>query len=141
MPRGQPAWATLARPVAVVAAGTSGAGAVSIAEGATGFPVAVTPTGATGIAGSVPARAYLALQVRGREVAAGRADDRGRFALAGQVPAGAIATVRWGPCATGSGGDQHPRHKAAAHADNQNRDEAPTNGQGCSTAGDGAPDS
>ena len=140
VPRGQPAWASLARPVAVVAVGgTAGAGEVAVAEGVVGFPVAVTESGATGGAGSVPDGACLALLVHGRQVGHGRADDRGRFAVQGPVPRGAVATVRWAPCAGST--DQRHCHNTTPHQTNPNRDEAPTDGQGCSTAGDSGPDS
>ena len=137
VPRGRPAWVTLAQPVAVVAPGTGGAGAVSITEGETGFPVAVTESGATGGAGAAPGGDCVALKVHGQQVAAGKAGDHGRFALVGAVPAGAVATVRWAPC-TGNT-DQRDCHNGQVHAGNPNRDEARSDGQGCSGAGDAGP--
>lgn len=139
VPRGQVARVTLDHAVAVVGVGTGGAGEVEVAEGAAGFPVVVTTAGATGTAGAVPAGTCIALAVRGQQVAHGQADGHGRFALAGPVPAGAVAMIRWAPC-TGST-DQRRCHNATPHSRNPNRDEAPTDGQGCSTAGDAGPDS
>lgn len=135
VPRGQPAWASLARPVAVVAAETGGAGAVSATEGATGFPVSVTESGATGGAGSVPGGDCVALVVHGMRVAAGQADGHGRFSVTGAVPAGAVATIHWAPCVT----TQPYCRNATAHDSNPNRDEAQSDGQGCSSAGDAGP--
>ena len=137
VPHGRPAWATLARPVAVVADGTGGAGEVEVAEGAAGFPVVVTTAGATGTAGAVPAGTCIALAVRGQQVATGRASERGRFALAATVPRGAVATVRWAPCAGST--DQRDCHNRVAHQHNPNKDEARSGGQGCSGAGDAGP--
>ena len=140
VPAGRPAWATLARPVAVVEAGAAGAGTVSVVEGATGFPVSVTESGAAGSDGAVPGGDCLSLTVHGRQVAAGRADAHGRFALTGAVPTGAVATVRWGPCG-GSETGQRRCHNTTSHETNANQDEARSAGQGCSTAGDAGPDS
>ena len=143
VPRGRPVWVSLARPVAVVAAGgTGGAGQVSVTEGAVGFPISVATTGATGTSGAVPAGACVSLDAHGQQVAAGKADDHGRFALTGAVPRGAIATIRWSPCSS-QGGETDPKncHNRIPHQRNQNRDEARSQGQGCSTAGDAGPDS
>ena len=139
VPRGQPAWASLARAVAVVASGgtAGGSGEVEVAEGAAGFPVVVTTAGATGTAGAVPAGTCIALAVRGQQVATGRASERGRFALAATVPRGAVATVRWAPCAGST--DQRDCHNRVAHQHNPNKDEARSGGQGCSGAGDAGP--
>lgn len=139
VPAGRPAWATLDHAVAVVGGAGVGRGSVSVTEGTTGFPVAVTPAGAVGSAGSVPGGDCVAVAVHGRQVAAGRADDRGRFAVQGPVPRGAIATIRWAPCTSST--DQRHCHNTTPHERNPNRDEAPTDGQGCSTAGDAGPDS
>jgi hypothetical protein len=142
VPRGQVAWASLDHAVAVLpVGGTAGTGQVSVAEGAVGFPVAVSTTGATGEAGSVPDAACLSLEVRGHEVATGQADAHGRFAVVGQVPAGAVATIQWHPCAGST--DQRDCHNAAAHAGNPNKDEAASHvgDQGCAAAGDAGPDS
>ena len=142
VPRGQVAWASLDHAVAVVAESASGTGQVAVVEGATGFPVAVSTTGAASGAGSVPAGACVALTVHGRQVAAGRADDQGRFALAGAVPVGAVATVRWAPCG-GSEAEQTGCHNTTPHQHNPNKDEAASHvgDQGCAAAGDAGPDS
>lgn len=140
VPSGRPAWASLARPVAVVAAGGTGSGGeVSVAEGATGFPISVSTSGATGGAGSVPGGDCVSLEAHSQQVAAGKADAHGRFALAGAVPAGAVATIHWAPCATTQ--PVRPCHNTLPHSRNRNRDEARSDGQGCSTAGDTGPDS
>ena len=142
VPRGQPAWVTLNHAVAVVAGGTAGAGEVAVAEGVVGFPVAVTESGATGGAGSVPDGACLALLVHGRQVGHGQADAHGRFALQGPVPPGAVATVRWGPCSGDQYDQQHQCHNVVPHSRNPNKDEAADHTDaGCAPAGDAGPDS
>ena len=138
VPMGQVARVSLDHAVAVVAAGTTpGTGAVSVAEGATGFPVSVSTDGATGGTGSVPPGDCLDLEVHGHEVATGQAGEHGRFAIAGAVPAGAVATIRWAPCAGST--DQRDCHNRVAHQHNPNKDEARSGGQGCSGAGDAGP--
>lgn len=140
VPRGQVAWADLGRPVAVVAARSGGAGAVAVAEGVTGFPVSASTTGATGTAGAVPAGSCLGLEVHGQQVASGRADDHGRFSLAGAVPAGAVATVWWAPCGTGGEAGRRDCRNGQVHAGNPNRDEAASHSdRGCAAQGDAGP--
>ncbi len=135
VPAGRPAWVSLAKPVAVGGGATGSGGEVSVAEGATGFPISVSTSGATGGAGSVPAGVCVALLVHGQQVGHGRAGEHGRFAVTGQVPTGAVATIHWAPCTP-----THPHcHNGQAHLDNQNRDEARSDGQGCSSAGDDGP--
>ena len=136
VPRGQVARVSLDHAVAVVGVGAAGTGEVAVAEGATGFPVSVSTAGATGGSGSVPDGACLTLKVHGQQVAVGKADGRGRFALAGRVPEGAVATVRWAPC-TGSTDQRHHCHNAVAHQNNPNRDEAADHSDaGCAAQGD-----
>ena len=140
VPAGRPAWVTLAKPVAVVGVGAAGTGEVAVAEGASGFPVVVTTSGAAGGAGSVPGGDCVAVEVHGQQVGHGRAGAHGRFAVAGPVPAGAVATIRWAPCTDQTTRpSQHDCHNRTPHAGNQNRDEAHSDGQGCSTAGDDGP--
>ncbi len=140
VPMGQVARVSLDHAVAVVAAGTTpGTGAVSVAEGATGFPVSVSTDGATGGTGSVPPGDCLDLEVHGHEVATGQAGEHGRFAIAGAVPAGAVATIRWAPCGGSDEADQTGCHNSIPHQHNPNRDEARSAGQGCSSAGDAGP--
>ena len=140
VPRGQPAWASLAHPVAVVGGAGTGSGSVSVAEGAVGFPVSVTESGATGGAGSVPGGDCVALVVHGQQVATGQAGEHGRFALAATVPRGAVTTVRWAPCGGSDGADQTGCHNAIPHGDNPNKDEAASHTDtGCAAAGDAGP--
>ena len=143
VPMGQVARVSLDHAVAVVADGAAGTGEVAVAEGAVGFPVVVTTAGATGQAGSVPSGDCVALRVHGRQVAAGRADGRGLFALAGPVPRGAVATLKWAPCSGDQHDQRHHCHNAVAHQNNPNRDEAASHvgDQGCAAAGDAGPDS
>lgn len=142
VPRGQVAWASLDHAVAVVAGGAAGAGQVSVAEGAVGFPVSVTESGATGEAGSVPDAACLSLTVHGRQVGHGQADAHGRFALQGPVPPRAVAMVQWAPCSGDQHDQQHQCHNVVPHSRNPNKDEAADHTDaGCAPAGDAGPDS
>lgn len=142
VPRGQVARVSLDHAVAVVGVGAAGTGEVAVAEGATGFPVSVSESGATGEAGSVPDAACLSLTVHGRQVAAGRADAHGRFALQGPVPPGALAMVQWAPCSGDQHDQQHQCHNVVPHSRNPNKDEsADHTDAGCAPAGDAGPDS